>query len=354
MGDNPGIILSLVLPSFTILEQNGPKPETLEHMIPNVRVFRGGICENVHFASTLVCSKTGKLQQMFPETQEGLVYLRSAAKPFQAYPLYQNIRSKGITLKEWAIILASHAATAEQIALVEDVLEKAGVGADTLQCGAHAPIDEAMTKQLICSNQPPTAIHNNCSGKHAGMLLACRYYGWPLESYLEPDHPLQQAIVDTLKCFAGESEMKMAIDGCGAPVFAMPMLNLARLYSALAVDARLRDLCQAMLNYPNLIGDARRVDSQLMKVSEGALVAKVGAEGFLGVGNLSTGEGLVLKVHDGNNTIRDLLIIDILADLAWLTPAQSETLSAQPQFSKTRVNTQEKSVGHVELNLPWV
>jgi len=232
-------------------------------------------------------------------------------------------------------------------------LDKAEASAAQLQCGPHAPLDSAMAKHLLCQDIHPSALHNNCSGKHAGMLLACRYYDWPLESYLEPDHPLQQAIRQTLIDFSGETEIVQAIDGCGAPVFAMPLEGIARLFSNLAIHPHLSHLYQAMITHPDLVGDAERIDSQLMKMTQGNLVAKVGAEGMLGIGNHQTGEGLVLKAHDGSNAIRDRLVIAMLKDLGWITDEQAEILWALPAFSKYRDNTQGKVVGHYEFVLPW-
>jgi L-asparaginase II len=323
------------------------------HAIPIIRAFRGDLCENAHFASTVVCSQTGNVHQMFPKSADHRVFLRSAAKPFQAYPLYQNPQANTISLEEWAIICASHAASQHHLDLVYRVLERGQATPEDLQCGPHLPMDDAMVKQLLCNHESPTRIHNNCSGKHAGMLLACRYYGWPIETHLEPSHPLQQAILKTIETYSGTTDIDTAIDGCGAPVFGLPMKNIARLYSNFVSQPEFSTLVDAMTRYPEVVGDAQRIDTRLMKISQGNLVAKVGAEGFLGVGNRQTGEGLALKVHDGTNAIRDRIIIAILEDLAWLSAAQAEILWQDSAFTKNRTNTQGKVVGHFEITLPW-
>ncbi len=341
--------------SFLYYFRTKGEKENLNPMknVPLVHAFRGSVCENVHFASTVVCSKTGDIRQMFPGSGEYRVFLRSAAKPFQAFPLYQNLDAKNIPLEEWAVICASHAASQQQLTLVQKVLDRAGVGPEALQCGPHAPADEAMAKMLLCSDMKPTAIHNNCSGKHAGMLLACRLYGWPMETYLEPSHPLQQQILKTIEAYSGTSDIEIGVDGCGAPVFALPLKNIARLFSHLAYLPEFSTLREAMTTYPEIVGDPERIDTQLMKISNGNLIAKVGAEGCLGVGNLQTGEGLAVKMHDGNNEIRDRMMIAILEDLKWLDSEQTQFLWAQPRFSKERSNTQGRSVGHFEMTLPW-
>lgn len=322
--------------------------------LPVVFAFRGDHCENVHFASAVICSKTGNIEQMFPESDSVRAFLRSSAKPFQAYPLYQNPKSIGISLEEWAIICASHAATPKQLLLVQQVLDRAGAGIGDLQCGPHPPIDEHAARELLCSGISPTAIHNNCSGKHAGMLLACRLNDWPLETYLQLDHPLQQAIRNVITTYAETTDVVAALDGCGAPVFCLPMANIAKLFSNLGTQSEFSTMVQAMTTYPDLVGDAQRIDSQLMRITQGNLIAKVGAEGMLGIANRKTGAGLALKIHDGNNAIRDRLGIAILEDVGWITPQQATFLWAQPGLSPQRTNTQGRVVGHFTFRLPWV
>jgi L-asparaginase II len=322
--------------------------------LPALRAYRGNVCENVHFASTVVCSKTGKVERMFPDSSDMYFYLRSSAKPFQAFPLYQNPESKHITQEEWAIICASHSASQNHLTMVQKVLDRSGSTVDDLQCGPHPPMDESMAKVLLCSDASPTRIHNNCSGKHAGMLLACHYYGWPKETYLELEHPLQQAILNTIIQYSGTSDISIAIDGCGAPVFALPMKNSARLFGSLVTEPAFHEIALAMTTFPELVGDPKRIDTQLMKVTNGNLISKVGAESFLGVANFQTGEGLAIKMIDGNNTMRDRLAIAILEDIGWLTSEQAELLWSQPQFTKERRNTQDKIVGYFETSLPWV
>ncbi len=317
-----------------------------------IRAYRGGICENIHIASTAVCSETGTVCQMFPDLEESHVFLRSAAKPFQALPLYQNPQSKDIPLEEWAIICASHSASAIHLKLVHRLLERAQATEADLQCGPHMPTDESTSKQLICSQSAPTKIHNNCSGKHAGMLLACRYYGWPLETYLDPDHPLQQAIRKIIEHYSETDAIITAIDGCGAPVFGLPLASIAKLFQNLAIQPELAHLYRAMVTHPELVGDAHRIDSNLMKISQGNIVAKVGAEGFLGLAHRERKEGLAIKMHDGSNEMRDRLVITLLEKLDWLSFDQAEALRQMPQFSSHRVNTQGKVIGHYTFEFP--
>lgn len=249
---------------------------------------------------------------------------------------------------------ASHSASQEHLSLVQQILQRAEAAIDDLHCGPHMPLDSEMAKQLLCTNTPPTALHNNCSGKHAGMLLACKLYGWPMETYTDPSHPLQNAILQIITQTSGTDDITLATDGCGAPVFCLPMPGIATMFARFASDPKFDTLFTAMTRHPQLVGDSERIDTRLMEVSEGNLVAKVGAEGFLGIGNRQAECGLALKIKDGSNAIRDILVIGLLEDLGWLDAKQVEPLRAQPAFSTQRTNTQNRVVGHIELTLPWV
>lgn len=343
--------------------------------VPTVLAFRGEHCENVHFASTVVCSKTGNIKQMFPNSALKRFFLRSSAKPFQAYPLYQNQKAKDITLEEWAVICSSHASTPQQLRLVKQILNKSGFSEKDLKCGPHPPLsddmaavwnniygecsppsqepDENLAKNILCDNAQPSNLHNNCSGKHAGMLLACRLNNWPAQNYLDPEHPLQREISVIIHKYSETTNIDMAIDGCGAPVFCMPLENIARLFSNFVVRSEFKTIVKAMTTYPHLVGAEHRIDSQIMKITNGNLVAKVGAEGLIGIGNIKTGSGLAIRMHDGNNTVRNLLAIAVLKDLDWISSEQAQFLWSLPQFSRQRFNTQGKKVGNFEFNLAW-
>lgn len=322
--------------------------------LPVVQAFRGPLSENAHDAFAVICQETGQVDQMFPHSDQVRTYLRSAAKPFQAYPLYQHPDSVSITLPEWAIMCSSHSASVEHLKLVHQVLDRAEASESQLHCGPHEPLDAAMAKQLLCHNTQPTRIHNNCSGKHAGMLLACRLYGWPLENYTDPDHPLQQAILKIIAETIGSSDIQLGVDGCGAPVFGLPAPAAATLFARFVSQPQWDPLFKAMTTYPHLVGDTERIDACLMLASGGNLVAKVGAEGFLGIGNREARKGLAIKVRDGSNAVRDRLAIAILEDLGWLTATQAGSLWQKPQFANERRNTQDRIVGHYEFHLPWV
>ncbi len=225
---------------------------------------RGGVVESVHRVHVAWSDGLERGVDL-------VCFLRSSAKPIQAVPLVEAYDDLGDD--EIAIACASHRATPAQLAAVRRLLVRAGATVDDLENGPQ-------------EGRPEGRLGHNCSGKHAGMLAACRANGWPFEGYRLPDHPLQQRIHDLVG--GGET----AIDGCGLPTYAMTLTDAARLLDR--VPAR---ISQAMRALPDMIGGPGSADSELMRLRPGWL-AKSGAEGLLCAVS-PAGRGLALKVEDG-------------------------------------------------------
>ena len=223
---------------------------------------------------------------------------------------------------------------------VLSLLSRAHVNEDALQCGCSLPIDEEAAKTTA-----PSALCHNCSGKHAAMLLACHLYGWDKARYLDRDHPLQQHILSTLKEQSGYPSIETAIDGCGAPVFYMPLWAGAKLYQRLVSDSTWKPIVDAMVGYPELVGDPARIDTNLMRITQGQLVAKVGAQGVLLVAHRGEQAGLMIKLWEDNNNIRDRLVVNMLWQLGWLNEAQYAALTEHAKWSDRLLNNQGKQVG---------
>ena len=229
-----------------------------------------------------------------------VAYLRSAAKPFQALPL---VRARDdLTTEEIAIASASHLASAEQLAAVRSLLEKAPATEDELECGPE-----------------PTPLRHNCSGKHAGMLALCRTQGWASGGYRLPTHPVQHGCLAEIAASADvpAGEIPTAIDGCGVVTFALPLERMALMFSRLEhVDGGGR-VAAAMQAHPELIRGPMAADSLLMRELEG-WTAKGGAEGLLcacGPGGL----GIALKVEDGNMRAMRPALAELLRRLGFET-----------------------------------
>jgi L-asparaginase II len=229
-----------------------------------VTVQRGRVTESVHHVHVRTTDEIAYGDDVF-------CFLRSSAKPIQAIPLFEAYDD--LTDEELAIACASHNALPEQIAAVRVLLARAGATVDDLECGPQ-------------EGRPEGKLGHNCSGKHAGMLAACRANGWPFEDYRLASHPLQQRIAELI---GGEDT---AIDGCGVPTFAMPLSEAAALL--LRTPARIAD---AMRARPELISWERGNDAQLMRLRPG-WIAKGGAEGLFCAAS-PDGVGVALKVEDG-------------------------------------------------------
>jgi L-asparaginase len=278
-------------------------------------------------------------------------FIRSAAKPFQALPLLSTGAAQDLSPEMLAICCASHTGTERHLQVVEQLLQRSGLTQQALQCGADWPVDPARRRALRQAGEAASPLYHNCSGKHAGMLFCCRQNGWSIETYLEPEHPLQRSIVVHLSKLSGLKGIPMAVDGCGAPVFYLPLSAMARLYALLAGDPELAPLRNAMAAQPELVGGPGRVDTGIMQASAGRLVAKVGADGVLCVADTDQKQGLALKIADGSAEIRNFALLEILVSLGWLSKHEANDSILAKHREARRFNSQGKVIGEVRLHL---
>src|SRR3984893_1087836 len=256
-------------------------------------VYRGNHLESFHTGSIAVVASLGRLLA-FAGDPAFVTCLRSAAKPFQALPLleYGGDEEYDLTGEEIAITCASHGGEAIHIATAAALLRKGDFDEEDLLCGAHAPYDEKAAADLRASGEVPSPLHNNCSGKHAGMLLATQVMDAPSANYIDPQHPLQELIRTTVADFAGldAGEIPIAIDGCGVPAFFLSLYRSAFAYARLMASSpeRYADsaevVVEAMTSFPHFVAGAWSMTTPLMGAFGGDLLAKEGAEGFYAVG----------------------------------------------------------------------
>jgi L-asparaginase II len=276
--------------------------------VPLAAVRRGELVESVHRGRIAVYDPWGDVLEAFGDS-EAYVYLRSAAKPFQALPLILSGTADaiGLTDEELAIACASHNAEELHLAAVRSILEKAGLSEDDLQSGVHPPMYGPAAARLIRKGEEPRAIHSNCSGKHAGMLAVCVHEGYETLDYRDPGHPLQRRILGLMAevCGVEEDGVLIAGDNCGVPAFALPLRSFATGLARIAtgeelpdqlVDAVLR-IRDAMRAHPFMVAGTGRFDTELMEQTH--LLVKGGAEAVLAVGN-PEGWGMALKISDGS------------------------------------------------------
>jgi L-asparaginase II len=308
---------------------------------------RGGRVESVHRVRMAVWA--GGRPVLERGEVRSPVYLRSCAKPFQALAVLETGAPDafGFSREEVALTAGSHPGEPVHVKAAASMLRKAGVPAAALGCGIHAPTGPRALERLHRSGRPPGVLHNNCSGKHAGMLAACRFSGWPLRGYLRAGHPLQRRIRSVLARFSGATPgaVGVAIDGCGAPTFALPLRDAARAMAAFSTApgsaARIR---AAMTGAPEMIG---RPCSAVMAAGKGRLIAKAGAEGVYVLGVPALGLGAALKVEDGNPRAWLPVLADLVRRLKLLDGGEAKAFARLA--SRVLRNATGTAVGRIRV-----
>jgi L-asparaginase II len=274
-----------------------------------VEVYRGGRLECLHMGSVAVCDATGQLLYARGNPHQP-TYLRSSAKFFQTLTVLRLGAADhwGFDAEEIALMCASHGAQPLHLRVVRSMLQKTGLTEEQLQCGPHMPGDDAAAAALVRASQKPTRIHNNCSGKHAGMLAACKHQGWPLETYHQPDHPLQHENNATLAAMSGHhGPIPTGNDGCGVPTFFLNLVHAATAAARLVSpghrpqgwDALANRIVAAVSQHPIHVDRENHFGAQLLQHLGGHLIGKVGAEGVFLIGLQQSGLGIALKIADG-------------------------------------------------------
>lgn len=273
-----------------------------------VEAVRGSVVESRHRVHVAVVDAGGRLRATAGDP-DLVTFLRSAAKPLQALPLVEDgvaVRF-GLTDAELALCCGSHSGTPLHVYTAEQILQKAGVSSDALVCGPHLPFDQPTQQSLAEEGLEPGRLHNNCSGKHAGMLALARAHGWSEADYQQAWHPVQGRTLAEVVRWADilDEAVALGVDGCGVACFGMPLRNMALAYARFASAARHEDpgparIVSAMTTYPELVAGEGRICTELMRCTEGRVFAKAGAEGVYCVGVPGAELGIALKVEDGS------------------------------------------------------
>jgi len=278
---------------------------------------------------------------------ELITFARSAIKPLQALPLVDDgVAEKfGFGAAELALACASHGGEPFHIDVALSMLRRIGLDEHALACGAHPPMHEASAGLLRDMGRAPTRIHNNCSGKHAGMLALARAHGWPLAGYHDVDHPVQQRMLHEMTRWSGVApeDITIAVDGCGVATFALPLSGMARAFGALAAAARRGEkapaaIVRAMTTYPEYVGGTDRLCTELTRASAGRIIAKVGAEGVYCAAVPGAELGVALKVEDGARRAAEPALLGVLHALGLLSDDEVGVLGryAEPVVRNTR------------------
>ncbi len=306
-----------------------------------MEVTRNGIAEAVHLIHAVALDERGETVATFGDAHR-LTYWRSTAKPFQAVAVVATGAADafGLTPKELAIACGSHAGSADHIAVVQGMLAKGGLTEKDLRNGIHEPFDTAERERLIRKDIKPSPLHGNCSGKHAAMLLAAKHLNAPLDTYLEPTHPVQRLIAQVLIEATGDEQLvaTVTLDGCGAPIWASPLNRIALAFHRFMTGAfgeATQRLAKAMAMHPEMVAGKGLWNTQLIAATKGQFIGKGGAEGLF-AGAFWDGRAVAIKVQDGNHRATPVAILALLRHLGWLSDS---TLTDLADFAQPPVKT---------------
>lgn len=296
--------------------------------VPLVRVIRSGLEESVHLGDVAVCDERGRLLAWAGEPQRP-VFARSCMKPLQAAVSLRAI-GDDVPARELATMCSSHNGEPIHLSAVRSLLRRAGVPPSALRCPPAYPLDARSMARAVHRRRELS----NCSGKHAGMLLACARSGWDLDSYPRPGHPLQRRVLRGVLLATGLDAVTIGTDGCGVPVHGMPLASMAILYARLGRPETLDGLSghaalciDAMLAEPYLVGGRDRVDTAVMKVT-GTVVVKGGAEALYCASAPRAGLGIAVKIADGGSRAGGAALVRALERAGTLTAAELDALDA--------------------------
>jgi L-asparaginase II len=289
-----------------------------------VELTRARLVESCHRGAVAVATPLGEMVLAVGDVHRP-VYPRSAIKAFQCIPLLETGAADrfGFGAAELALACASHSGSERHVAVAAGMLAKANLGAEALACGAHDPLDPRSARDLVRRDGVPSALHNNCSGKHAGMLATAVHLREPVAGYWRPRHAVQQRIRAVLEEFTGVdlTSSEPGIDGCSAPNWAVPLAGLARAFARFgsldveaparrAAVARILNACWAE---PELVAGVGRLDTTLLRRFAGSLFVKTGAEGVYCGAFPALKLGFALKVDDGAKRASEAAVSALIA-----------------------------------------
>jgi L-asparaginase II len=307
-------------------------------------VTRGPILESFHRGVIVAAEPDGRIITNLGDSNL-ITSTRSTIKPLQAIPVILSGAADRfqMTPREVALLCASHEGESFHTETVTAMLARIGLDESALLCGAHPPFDVDTARQLERDGIPFSQIHNNCSGKHTGMLATAVHLGIGIENYTARDHPVQKEIISIFTRIAGlDEQLPTGIDGCSAPTFGVPLDSLAVAFARLVspqsatldtdtAEAAKR-IVAAMIAHPEMVGGTKRFDTALLRAGRGKLICKIGAEAVYGIGVLPgkefpRGLGIAIKMEDGSYRGLGPVVVETLVQLGLLDDAQQSELA---------------------------
>jgi L-asparaginase II len=282
--------------------------------------MRADIAEAWHHGSAIAVDLEGGVLAVWGDP-DFPTYYRSAIKPFQATASQRA--GAGLVPEHLALACASHGGQPVHVAIVRAMLGEMSIDESALQCPPDWPLSRSARDRLIAGGaRTRRRVFHNCSGKHAGFLRACVAAGWPIDTYLDPSHPLQRSVTEIVAEATGIDPHPRPADGCGAPVLVGTLRGLATAFARLSYDPQYAEAATAIHRYPALVADSSRPDGRLAAWWGGPL--KVGAQGLIAASR--NGIGIAVKSHEGSRTIAVMTLIEVIRRLGLLPDAAGEAL----------------------------
>lgn len=311
------------------------------------QVTRGYLVESIHVAYAVVVDAEGKVVFNSGDPKY-ITCVRSSLKPFQAAAavVAGATEAAGFTSPELALMCSSHNGEDIHVKTAAGMLAKLGYSADDYECGSHTPYDKQSADELVRHGSEPTALHNNCSGKHAGMLSLAKHLNVDPKGYINPGHPVQKAVFEQVERFSGLSGLTVGVDGCSLPTPFLPLYSIALMFQKLGGGQyqELNLLHDAMAANPQLIGGTKRFDTDFIAAMNGRAVTKVGGESVRGLSiRRPDGEtwGMAVKVLDGNQRANPVATMAVLNHLDLITDGEKQALagySTKKLFNHRRIH----------------
>lgn len=328
-----------------------------------VEVTRGDMVESRHRGRAAVVDRGGTVVMSWGDV-EAPVYPRSAIKPLQAIPLIETGAADacGASAREIAVACASHGGEPRHVEVVSGWLERVGLSVADLECGTHPPGHGPSAEALVRAGLEPGAVHNNCSGKHAAMLVTAKHKGEPAQGYIEVNHPVQQRVMGVLEqmCGIDLGAAPCGTDGCSIPTFAMPLGNLALGMARFADPGdevpphraeAVRRIAAAMAAEPMMVAGEGRYCSAMIGATAGRVLVKTGAEGVFCAALPEPGLGVVLKCEDGASRAAQIMMTAILMRIGLLD--EKTATSIDRGLSEPILNWNGRLVGEVRAAGPF-
>lgn len=325
-----------------------------------VDVYRGDIIESTHCGHIAIVDAQGKLLHAVGDPYR-VTYARSSVKPIQAIPVIETGAADYYQLDdaELALCCASHNGEAIHTEKVLEILNRAGLTEEHLKCGTHIPRCQESYKKVILEGRELTDRYNNCSGKHTGMLLTAKYMNESLEDYYLPQHPVQQRIFQAMADLADYplEKIEFGVDGCGVPVFALPLERFAYAFARMADSKVLGEergqvvnrITSAMMKAPEMVAGTDRFCTDFMRIANGRTFGKSGAEGVYCIGDKETGLGIAIKIDDGGSARATFPVaVEVLKQLGIFNAEQVE--AAMQHYMPTLKNCRKEDIGRVVPN----